>query len=414
MKPSSLFIFSVVCCLALPAVSQEPAVDSKLITAVDASLKKAAVYLVSKQAADGAWYSEMYGSLREDPSLTTHVVSTLYYLPQCGRDALAADRRAKAFVLKRGMDDLGLPFYYAAAASWVVTDHDKFVRYVDDRQLDADNGWSKDDPQFGGWGYSHTLPKRPKDDGPPGMLTSNISATVYALGAIHHAQHKASRHQDDSDKFSDALTFIERVQNYEADQTRRDARYDDGGFFFNNVDVAMNKAGEAGKDRHGRQRFHSYGSATADGVRALLRCGLSVDHPRVAAAKQWLIKHFDVEKHPGNFNDDREILRQAYFYYYCWSVAHAFSRLELKEIETSKGKVDWAEAMAKSLIAKQNKDGSWTLQATDMKGDDPLVSTPHAAAALAICRASLVGQMLDLQSLERLEERGRVEPQLVE
>ena len=39
---------------------------------------------------------------------------------------------------------------------------------------------------------------------------------------------------------------------------------------------------------NGVLRYHSYGSPTADGVRALVRCGLAHDHPRVLAARAWL------------------------------------------------------------------------------------------------------------------------------
>jgi len=411
----------LVCLVALlVCATTARAEGDALVEQIDTSLKQAADFLVSNQADDGAWYSEMYGSLREDPSLTPHVLSALWFLPQGGRKAQIADYKGRQLLLKlapkgddpnKQLSDIGLPHYFATSSVWIVEARmgdakrwqhlgtsGAYLGYVDARQFDSDNGWSEDDPQFGGWGYVFFVPKKPDDDGPAGAYTSNISATLYALGALHHGGYRPNSDKHGGERFSDALVFVRRVQNYEPNKAERDDRFDDGGFFFNNVDDATNKAGAAGADKHGRVRFHSYGSTTADGLRALLRCGLPPGHPRVKAARQWLIKHFDVDRHPGKFNKDREILRQAYFYYYCWSVSHAFMHLGLKEIETPDGKVHWARAMAASLIEKQNDDGSWTLEATDMKGDDPLVSTPHAASALAICRAVLTGEVLTLKS----------------
>ena len=69
------------------------------------------------------------------------------------------------------------------------------------------------------------------------------------------------------------------------DPARADPAFDDGGFFFIPNDPGQNKAGPAGTDRHGRQRFRSYGTMTADGLRILIRCGLPATHPRVVAAR---------------------------------------------------------------------------------------------------------------------------------
>src|SRR5262249_34961896 len=108
-------------------------------------------------------------------------------------------------------------------------------------------------------------PRKPR----PGALTlpveSNLSATVFALTAL-----RATRCPQDNPAFLKALTFLKRRQNFDDDPARRDPAYDDGGFYFIYDDGTRNKAGPAGKDNTGRQRFHSYGSTTADGVRGLL------------------------------------------------------------------------------------------------------------------------------------------------
>jgi hypothetical protein len=221
-------------------------------------------------------------------------------------------------------------------------------------------------------------------------VASNISATIYALGALRSAGVPVT-----DPAYTDALQFVLRCQNFCDDPTKSDERFDDGGFFFQPNDAATNKAGVAGTDRHGRTRYHSYGSATCDGVRALLACGLALDHPRVVAARRRIEKDFTVRTNPGTWAPDRESIRDATYYYYCWSLAHAMRRLNIHEIDTSEGKIRWAEVLADELIRKQQADGSWKGTHADAKEDDPLVCTPFAAAAVRICLEEISGNALD-------------------
>jgi squalene-hopene/tetraprenyl-beta-curcumene cyclase len=160
----------------------------------------------------------------------------------------------------------------------------------------------------------------------------------------------------------------------------------------------QNKAGAAGTDRHGTLRFHSYGTMTADGLRALIQCGVPLDHPRVVAARKWLEKHFTVETNPGTFVKDREVLRDATYYYYVWALAHAFMRLDMRDFEKDGHKIDWADALANELIPRQRTDGTWINRYTDAKEDDPLIATSSAAGALAICRRALMGDSVNSAS----------------
>src|SRR5205823_3339072 len=141
-----------------------------------------------------------------------------------------------------------------------------------------------------------------------------------------------------------------------------------------------------GADKCGRERFASYGSATCDGLRALIRCGLQRDDPRMLAAFGWLRRNFTVVENPGTFARDRETLRNSYFYYYCWSLAHAMQALGVREIETPAGLVSWPRVLSKELLRRQQREGSWVNEYSDAKEDDPLVATPFAIAALIICR----------------------------
>lgn len=368
---------------------------------VDESLDRAAAYLVARQDADGAWRSGVHGSFRDGPSLTPHVLSTLYYLSRDGDgDATRASfRRGSKYVaslLDNGADPaLHFPVYTAAEASWVaileqrsaenVRTQQAWLAYLRARQLNHDLEWDPADAEFGGWGYAPLVPRKPRaGETRHPLIRSNLSATVFAIGAFRSAHVKS-----DDPVLQDALRFVMRCQNYADDPNARNERFDDGGFFFTPNDPATNKAGPAGVDRFGRARFHSYGGMTCDGVRALLACGLPSDHPRVVAARRWIERKFTVAINPGTFAPDREPLRDATYYYYCWSLAHALARLNVRDLDTPRGAVRWAEVLADELLNRQEPDGSWRNRLSDGREDDPLVATPFAAAALAICQAQL-------------------------
>lgn len=399
-----------------PAVTAQPAATAPAtapataraaqsrVARIDRALAGASRYLVARQSRDGAWRSDVYGPLRDGPTLTPYVMTCLYLIQRGEDRERAALSNGSAYL--RGLIDaasaeprepLGDAVYTAAPASWVAvlggrTEENlrlqqAWVRYLRGRQLNASLGWDTNDPAFGGWGYAVPVPHKPgPGDFTPPLLGSNLSATVYALGALRCANVPM-----DDPAYGEILTFVKRCQNFADDAGQADPAFDDGGFYFTPGDPAMNKAGVAGTDRLGRTRYHAYGSMTADGLRALLHAGLPPDHPRVIAARRWLERHFTPDANPGTFAPGREVLRNATYYYYCWSAAHALMHLEVKEIETTSGRVNWAEALADVLIARQRPDGSWSNAFTDTKEDDPLVATPAAAAALAVCRRVIAG-----------------------
>jgi hypothetical protein len=330
----------------------------------------------------------------------------MYFMPQAGPEGRAAYRKGVdylvAFVGPDGQiqskpGELLFPVYTAAMASRMVrleepsernlAAHRAWLAFLRARQLDESLGWSVADDDYGGWGFSILPPRRPAEgDLRPPFCESNLTATVFAMAALISGKLPRS-----DSAFERTLVFAQRCQNFSPAWAPgdRDERFDDGGFFFRPGDVAQNKAGPAGTDRAGRPRFHSYGTMTADGVRVLVRCGLPLDHPRVIAGRHWLTRHFDPAHNPGRFESDREVLRDATYYYWTWSVAHAFAALGLEHWDGPVGRVEWARLLADELLSRQNPDGSWSSRYTDAKEDDPLVATPWAAGALAICRQAL-------------------------
>jgi len=343
---------------------------------LDAAITRGQRFLYDRQSEDGAWRSVTYGVYRDGHDLTPHVLSTMVVL---GRDEPRV-RRAAGFVAGM-LDDRGQPtgpwgnpVYTAANASWCMTmagrprDAGRFIAVLRQHQLDAERGWTPADPQHGGWGYSPRVPTRPADAAAAAAVSANVSATVYGVGGL-----KLFRSVQHEDALPAAIGFLTRLQNA------------DGGFGFTLNDDASNKAGMTAD---GRPR--SYGSATADGVRALLAAGVAADDPRVIAAARWLAERFDPAnptRNPSDFPPDRAVVARGFEHYWMWTAAHAF-----RQLPPAHRPEGWATLLADAVIARQREDGAWANRYTDGREDDPLVATPFALAALAICRDQLANE----------------------
>ncbi len=226
-------------------------------------------------------------------------------------------------------------------------------------QLDAAHGWSEADVSFGGWGYA-TDAKRSPDGGSGELPTANLSATVLAIGALILGGATA-----DDPALVRARGFVERSQNPE------------GGMVCSRAELGANKAGS---DANGPR---SYGSMTADGIRALLRLARPIDDPKLHAAIEFLNRTFDATKNPGAFPAADEIRRDSSYYYWAWTAAHVARHL---------GNQAWAEQLAEELLRRQRPDGSWRNDATEMREDDPLIATSFALAALGLARSLLAAE----------------------
>jgi squalene-hopene/tetraprenyl-beta-curcumene cyclase len=361
--------------LLLAVASSQARATFPNLERIDHSLRAAEHYLLNQQSDDGAWRSRRYGLMKDGPSLTPHVALALRCLHD--ESSTAASVRAARYLDKllsanshvRDDIDLEYPVYTAAEACRLATSSrivEIWATILHRQQLDESLGWHRDDPEFGGWSYALSPPHRP----PPGRQRgpwdwSNLSATVDALETLH-----AIHSPTDDPSFAEALTFVRRCQNVDDDGSIRDPQFDDGGFFFTPAEAIRNKAGIAGRDAGGRARFRSYGSATADGIRALLLCGVPPVDSRVTAARRWLAMHFSADHNPGDFVPGNEDIRDATYFYYCRGV----SRIDVDR--------DHAAALIDALITRQSEDGSWTNRFTDGREDDRLVATPMALEAL--------------------------------
>ena len=369
----------------------------------DGALVAAARFLIDHQDADGAWRSDTYGVFKDGPSLTPLVLETLLGLPSTEQTKTACRKGAEYLAglvradgtIDEGPRGLSYPVYTAAYSVRALshsrmaelgdfrTARDAWLRYLRQRQLAEDLGWQPVDKQYGGWGYSSQIPRKPRVGEPtPPLTESNLSATMCALEAL-----QAAGCSDDAPAFRKALVFVQHCQNFSDNTSRQDPAFDDGGFFFIYDDPVRNKAGLAGKDRNGRERFASYGSATADGLRALLACGLPGDHPGVQAAWSWLETHFDLSFHPGKYAADREMNRQAVYFYYSLSLAKALRTLAPINVDRQTRRLDWRKELAETMVTLQSPDGSWTNKIVLVREDDPLVATCFATQTITVCRS---------------------------
>jgi hypothetical protein len=389
---------------------------------IDRSLALGVRFLLHQQSPDGAWRSDTYGAFKDGYSLTPLVIHTL--LASNDREAASALNKGAKFLASAVQPDgtiaasalnkgakflasavqpdgtidagpLGLSYpVYTAALTVVVLgkigfskERNAWLAYLRERQLTEDLGWHLSDREYGGWGYSQELPRKPKPNYPtPPFTESNLSATVMAVEALRSAEFVG-----DDQALQRASCFVRRCQNYADDMAHQEPEFDDGGFFFIYDDPLRNKAGVAGRDRTGRERYSSYGSMTADGLRGLLACGQPLGDSRVVAGRRWLEKNFSAATHPGHFAADRRAVQNSVYFYYCWSLARAMTAAGVQEILAGAGPVCWGEVLADELVRRKQPEGFWANDAVEVREDDPILATSLAIGALAMCRQSLVG-----------------------
>src|SRR5712691_307120 len=227
------------------------------------ALLRACHYLWSRQAEDGGWHSRTYGLLRSGQSLTPFVLNALL---QVSQHATGAVDRAIAFLHRNtnsegavGKMDALLYDYPNYATALTVQAFRRarqpvghLIDWLRTQQFTEAHGWKRDDPPYGAWGIGG----EPRIAPNPGHL--DLSMTRHVLQALAAAGVPAS-----DPVFTRARVFVERCQN------------PDGGFFFSTVVLDANKAGQDGT------QYRSYGTATADGILALLAMGTPADSDRV-------------------------------------------------------------------------------------------------------------------------------------
>lgn len=314
------------------------------------TLERGVEFLRGCQSSDGAWRSSTYGLLSSGDSLTAFIA---YALAEHDSSDPAI-RSALDYLLGRistdgglGMVDRGLPDYpnYTTAfclrvlllvrpLGWRAA-ADRLIEHLLSRQFREADGWTFETPPHGAWGMGGAVRT------PPEAGHVDLSMTRHVLEALAHAGLRS----DDS-PFRRARVYVDRCRNA------------DGGFHFSTVVDEANKAGR--RDR----RWLSYGTATADGIRAARMLGLAD-----ASAVAWLRKHHQPNNVSGFDDHPDERWKDGLWFYYVASAAPFLSR-------------DQQTMLAATLASRQLPDGSWRNPEPLVKEDDPLIATTLAVRAL--------------------------------
>lgn len=345
-----------------------------------ATARHAAVrFLAAQQSPDGAWRSGQYAAFRDGDALTSVVLRAIEPGDEPFERGLRwLERLTDGLPTHEPWSILRYPLFtgsYAAQVLAKVGDARRAARWaavVEQLRISADLGWPEHDLACGAWSDSPTPPHLPPGlSVPPDMLAPNVSATWLGLEAMNAGGETTTA--------TVALPFLAGCQNFSATTP---GAFDDGGFFFALGDPIRNKAGVAGHEANGTTRFRSYGSATCDGLLALLKCGGTVRDDRVFAACTWLRKQSHGLTHSGDWDRRRGRAKEALAYYH----AQAFAEVLSHPIWTS---VDagWAsrqkQLLATDLASCQHAAGSWVGGAPESCEDDPILATAFALRALA-------------------------------
>ncbi len=317
-------------------------------------LRRAVEWLWTQQAEDGGFHSATYGLLRSGQSLTPFALEVLLDVPEQVFPAPAgAVDRGLAFIKKNtnAEGSLGLadqtaedyPNYATSLAVSVIVKARRtgwqaaitpMLGSLKLQQFSEDNGWKPADAPYGGWGMGGPI-HRPPDAG-----HVDLSMTRIVLEALHDAGVPPS-----DSLMQRALVYLKRSQN------------DDGGFYFSTVNLETNKAGESGG------RGASYGTATADGVLALIAAGVSAGDARIIKAREWLEKHHRPDRAPGFDVAPYTAWGTGLRYYYGGVITRAMPGLPV-------------------LLPPQRKDGSYWNSNNLVKENDPLIATTFAIRVL--------------------------------
>ncbi|MBI5366815.1 MAG: PDZ domain-containing protein [Planctomycetes bacterium] len=237
--------------------------------------------------------------------------------------------------------------------------------YLEKAQLTEQNRISDLDWLYGSWNYY--------DEVRTYSLRGDVSIVSFVMDGLHAAALPLDR-----PAWSKALGFLRRCQSLEDDPALV-TEQDDGGFFFN---PRASKAGEVSYPGN-RIKFRSYGSATCDGLRALLAAGVAKDDPRVAAAYAWLEKHYTLRENPGFLADLPVAYWSGIFFYYYHGLARALDCYGGEVLTTPDGAQHyWAREIGDWLSTLQKKEGHWVNPNNVMNEDDPLLSTSLALITL--------------------------------
>jgi hypothetical protein len=340
---------------------------------------RALEFLFAHQQDDGGFRSDVHGVLKPGYSLAATVLLVCALLPEPlrapHRDGIARALRFLENATDRegaiglGGEVVDYPCYTSAhylhalvrlrppgSAERIAQQIARLRRL----QLDEDEGWQPSDFAYGAFGFG--VRSEPRPLGAELVDVSLVASVVEALRAagVGAADPVIVR----------ARAFVARCQRLRSEADPGG----DGGFFFTpEPDFRASKAGlEKGAD--GVERPRTYGTATGDGIRALLLCGAGAADPGLAAARAWLERHLDFEHVPGLPRDAAPPVEPALRFYWWATLART-----LRALGWPGG---WREQLVAAVAKHQRADGGFAGFSDLMKEDDPVVATCLALLAL--------------------------------
>jgi prenyltransferase beta subunit len=339
---------------------------------VQRSLHRGVPWLIRQQGPDGGWHSMTYGQLKDGAAVTALAMYALAHLPVASREQSEKAWSNACEFASRGIGKRGtiaspggtLDFPTYASALWLTAQkrwagetrledqRRTIINYLIAAQLVEPRGFDRSSAGYGGWDILGA-------DDARGITTgTNISVTAHVVEALAEERGKVGT------ALSIAKGYVLRCQQ------------PDGGFTFTCEPASLNNKADYRDERQMQPR--SYGTATADGIRALLACGMKPTDDPVAKALTWLSQRPALEVVPGfeALPPEAGWQRGLRFYYYA-SLAKVLQHYP----DAAARKIKLAE----HLIALQSDDGSWVNNSDRMRENDPLIATSLAIVALAGC-----------------------------
>lgn len=331
--------------------------------AAEDAVERGANWLLKQQADDGGWHSATYGTMQSGVGHTALVLDALSHMPVEWRVEHSAKIWRGVRFLLTNLDDTGyltaprrsadFPTYATALlltaldrldSQELVTERERMCRYL--REVQG----SDPDAHFGGWSQVG------------GELEDAQSESNFNLSVSRHALEGLAGDESARPSRENAIKFIESCRNV-----------DDGGFYFTpTVDDPLNKAGVADSDA-----ARSYGTATVDGILALLACQVPAENERIQAALHWLEENPTFTKVPG-YGRRGSVLHgdTALRFYYFAALARVMESFPLSMLATHR------TTLSEEITRLQQLDGSWSNSNELMREDDPLIATAFALTAL--------------------------------
>jgi hypothetical protein len=362
------------------------------------AIREGLAWLAEQQGEDGGWHSATYGSMRGGAAITSLVLYAASSVDARLRGVHGARWRRGAEFLAANVDDDGCPrnpdksvdfptyvaalLLPAAARLKVEIAREKRLKlseYLLTTQICEARGFEPESPHYGGWELTGDVKMR-------GFTTgANISVTCFAIEALASEKTEAA----DTARRR-AMAWLGRCQNFGAAELMLDGVALDGGFFFQaDRENDANKA-QWTDARHEAPR--SYGTATADGLRALVAAigdaEKAAKDARVVAAANWLEKRETLAVVPGfppppvpdpKTGEVEPFVQwpQALRFYYYASLGRVLGFLSAET--RAKRRND----LRGHVVGMQREDGRWENPAHHMRENDPLIATSLALVALA-------------------------------